>query len=592
MSSSAFSVWHCLGDYFSIIAAKIFSLFVVSFFVLSIAFFQPSPVLAASGEATADRVIGQADMNSGLLLPASDSVFKYPSGVTVDRQHGNRLFVVDQGNSRILGFSDSTDFGSGSANLVLGQTGYSSSSAGSTATTLSGPNTAVVDSQGNLYVSDYNNHRVLKYSAPLTSSMAASVVLGQVDFTSHLPNKGGAFPDARSLYGPIGLAVDSADNLYVADTVNNRVLKYAAPVTTNQAAALVIGQPSPTALDCNAGGSSPTASTVCVPAGLAVDSVGNLYVADMYNSRVLEYDQPLSNAMPASRVFGQDNFTSRETNQGGSSPDASTLFLPSCVTLDGRDNLYICDHFYTGLQFGGNNRVLGYNAPLLTDTVADHVFGQDNFTTAMDYGVTADIFSGPLGAAVDGKGNLLVVDAHNHRVLAFDKVPVCDDGVVDSDEFCDDDNSTNGDGCSSSCQVEAGYNCTGAPSQCVSDSTPVVCGDDLIGSGEDCDGSNLNGKTCVTQGFQSGALACDSCQFDVLNCSNGAPSSNAICGDNTKDAGEVCDGSDLGGATCASVDEQFTGGSLTCKADCSGFQTDSCTSSAPSSSGGCSLVQP
>ncbi len=97
------------------------------------------------------------------------------------------------------------------------------------------------------------------------------------------------------------------------------------------------------------------------------------------------------------------------------------------------------------------------------------------------------------------------------------------------------------------------------------------CGNNVIEGTEQCDGTNLNGKTCITQGFTSGDLSCtDSCLFDTSGCTGKAP----YCGDEVKDAGEECDGNNLNEKTC--IDKGFTGGTLSCSSGCT-FDTDACT---------------
>jgi sugar lactone lactonase YvrE len=165
---------------------------------------------------------------------------------------------------------------------------------------------------------------------------------------------------ASSKCFPGGVAVDGAGNVYVADGFNNRVLEYDSPLTTDMVADRVFGQPNFTTSSCGVG-----ASSLCLPLGVAVDSAGNLYVADKNHSRVLEYNTPLTTDTVADRVFGQGgSFTSDTCNLGGVS--ASSLCTPIGVAVDSAGNLFVVDV---------NNRVLEYNTPLTTDTVADRVFG-------------------------------------------------------------------------------------------------------------------------------------------------------------------------------------------------------------------------
>jgi hypothetical protein len=88
--------------------------------------------------------------------------------------------------------------------------------------------------------------------------------------------------------------VDGAGNLYVADVGNSRVLEYDSPLTTDTVADRVFGQAgSFTTGDCNKGGVV-SASTLCEGGWVSADIAGNLYVSDRANSRVVEYDAPVA----------------------------------------------------------------------------------------------------------------------------------------------------------------------------------------------------------------------------------------------------------------------------------------------------------
>ncbi len=95
-----------------------------------------------------------------------------------------------------------------------------------------------------------------------------------------------------------------------------------------------------------------------------------------------------------------------------------------------------------------------------------------------------------------------------------------------------------------------------------SDSRGNTCGDETIETPELCDGSNLGGRTCETQGFAGGTLSCavDCTAFDTTEC--GAH----MCGDGNHTGDEACDGDDLGGANCVSLG--YGGGTLACGSDC------------------------
>jgi hypothetical protein len=193
-------------------------------------------------------------------------------------------------------------------------------------------------------------------------------VLGQPNFLEHTANNP-LLPDgANRLYESNGVVVDlNSGRLFVNDYHNHRVLSWANAMTfTNgQAADLVLGQPDFNATSPN-NGIGVSAHSLRFPESLAVDAAGNLYVADWGNSRVLEFNAPLTSGMDAARVFGQPDFSSFDFNHGGVS--ASSLYGPTGVALDEAGNLYVTDQ--------GNHRVLEYNAPLTSDTAADRVLQQ------------------------------------------------------------------------------------------------------------------------------------------------------------------------------------------------------------------------
>jgi hypothetical protein len=111
---------------------------------------------------------------------------------------------------------------------------------------------------------------------------------------------------------------------------------------------------------------------------------------------------------------------------------------------------------------------------------------------------------------------------------------------------------------------------TGTPDRSRQDpAAPGVCGDDVIGADEACDGDDVDGATCARLGFGEGPVTCSACGFDVSACSGAAS-----CGDGAIDATDVCDGTDLGGATCAALG--FGHGPLGCADNCAAFDTSRC----------------
>jgi hypothetical protein len=241
-----------------------------------------------------------------------------------------------------------------------------------------------VDSNGNLYVADSGNNRILYFPA---GSTTATRVYGQATFTTSTPGT-----SATALKLPSGVALDGGGNLYVADNYNNRVLYFPAGSTT---ATVVYGQGSFTT---NTPGTSATA--LSNPQGLALDGSGNLYVADYSNNRVVYY---AAGSTTASRVYGQGgSFT---TNVYGTS--ATSLGSPAAVALDSGGNLYVSDY--------SNNRLLYFPAGSTTSTL---VYGQGSFTSNSP-GTSATTLYEPSGLALNGGGNLYVADYANNRLLEF-----------------------------------------------------------------------------------------------------------------------------------------------------------------------------
>src|SRR4029077_8073977 len=155
-----------------------------------------------------------------------------------------------------------------------------------------GSSRLAVGPQGNLYVADSLNTRVLIYRDPLTSDAVADVVIGQDGFQQALRGTG----PRRFAFNDLAVAVAPSGDLYVADTGNDRVLEFRDPLT-DTTADRVFGH-----ADFTTGGApypdgvhvqpAPTAADLLKPMGVAVDAEGDLYVADTYNDRVLEYDRP------------------------------------------------------------------------------------------------------------------------------------------------------------------------------------------------------------------------------------------------------------------------------------------------------------
>ncbi|TLX93143.1 MAG: hypothetical protein E6K91_09015 [Thaumarchaeota archaeon] len=360
---------------------------IITIFVFAILILPASNVFAFSNGQPATVVIGQGTFTSN-IAGTTATALQNPSGISFDSA-GN-LWVVDFNNNRVLKYVAPITTGE-AATVVIGQGSFTTGTFGTTATTLSGPGSISFDSAGNLWVVDSNNNRVLKYAAPITSGEAATVVIGQGTFTT------GTFgTTATTLTGPVGISFDSAGNLWVADSSNSRVLEYAAPITTGEAATVVVGQ---STFTTNTAGT--TATTLTFPTGISFDSAGNLWVAD----DVLKYAAPITTGEAATVVIGQGSFTT-----GTFGTTATTLHTPFGISFDSAGNLWVADR--------GNNRALKYAAPITTGEAATVVIGQGSFTTGT-FGTTATTLSGPGSISFDSAGNLWVTEFNNNRALKY-----------------------------------------------------------------------------------------------------------------------------------------------------------------------------
>jgi len=167
------------------------------------------------------------------------------------------------------------------------------------------------DNAGNLWVADEGNSRVLRFPAPLHTFESADLVLGQSDFTSDAPGLG-----PNHMAGPNDLAFDSAGNLWVADWQNGRALRFDAPIRNGASATLELGQPdffSRTSRsapgDVPKCGTEASAARACDVAGIAVDSNGNVFLSDFDWNRVLGFVPPFTSGMNANLVLGQSDFS-------------------------------------------------------------------------------------------------------------------------------------------------------------------------------------------------------------------------------------------------------------------------------------------
>ena len=314
---------------------------------------------------------------------ATAAQLKFPYGVAVDGA-GN-LYIADTGNHRIRKV-DST--GTITTIAGTGEGGFSGDGGAATAAQLSFPYDVVVDGAGNLYIADTSNHRIRKVDS--TGTITTIVGTGVGGFSGD----GGA-ATAAQLNSPSGVALDGAGNLYIVDQSNHRIRKVDSTGTITTIAGTGL-------YGFSGDGGAATAAQLGFPYGVAVDGADNLYIADRSNQRIRKVDS----AGTITTIAG--------TGEGGFSGDGgpatvAELSSPYGVAVDGAGNLYIVDWF--------NQRIRKVDSAGTITTIA----GTDLYGFSGDGGAaTAAQLDSPIGVAVDGAGNLYIADTSNHRIRKVD----------------------------------------------------------------------------------------------------------------------------------------------------------------------------
>jgi sugar lactone lactonase YvrE len=277
---------------------------------------------------------------------SGDSQFNYPAGIAVDSS-GN-VYVADTDNYRIQKFSaDGTfvtkwgSYGTGDGQFV--------------------PYGIAVDSSGYVYVADMNNNRIQKFSS--TDGINYTFV-----------TKWGSYGAGDGqFYYPKGIAVDSSGYVYVADTWNHRIQKFSSTDGINYTFVTKWGTQG------NGDGQ------FYYPAGIAVDSSGNVYVLDTENNRIQKFS--------ADGTF--------VTKWGSSGDGDGQLGYPSGIVVDSSGYVYVADY--------GSSRIQKFSA-------------NGTFVTKWgSYGAGDGQFKTPYGIAVDSSGYVYVTDYGNHRIQKFRK---------------------------------------------------------------------------------------------------------------------------------------------------------------------------
>lgn len=310
---------------------------------------------------------------------ATSAELNSPYGVSVDAS-GN-VYIADTGNSVIRKIDSA---GKITTIAGIGTNGYSGDGGPATAAALFSPTRAAADHAGNVYIADVYNNRIRKIDA--SGQITTIAGTGTYGYSGD----GGPATSAE-LYWPDAVAVDTADNVYVSDTVNNRIRK----IDTSGMITTIAG----TGFAGVLGDGGPAVSAqVNEPEDVAVDSHGNLYIADYGNSKIRKIDASgtiTTIAGTGSIGYGGD----------GGPATSAVLNLPTGVAVDTVGNVYIADY--------QNSRIRKIDTSGVITTLAGT--GTSGFSGDGGSPTSAEL-NWPEEVATDNAGNVYIADYNNMRI--------------------------------------------------------------------------------------------------------------------------------------------------------------------------------
>lgn len=264
-----------------------------------------------------------------------------------------------------------------------GNPGYSGDGGAATSASLNQPVGVAVDSGGNLYIADEANHAVRKVDT--------SGVITTIAGNGHAGYNGDNIPASTAQINlPADVAIDSSGNIFISDSGNNRIREIVASSGLIQTVA-------GTGVAGNGGASGPaTSAQLSAPEHIAIASSGDLYIVDSGNNVVHKVSSGT-----ISTVIG--NGTAGDTGDGKSPTDA-TLSNPSGIAVDSAGNLYVSDPVHNRVRKVSNGSIEAYAGN-----------GVGGYTGDGSRATSAEL-NGPQGLAIDSNGSLYIADARNQVI--------------------------------------------------------------------------------------------------------------------------------------------------------------------------------
>jgi hypothetical protein len=360
-----------------------------------------APLVVVVEDANGNAVAGAAVTFTGTDLTFADptattgtngqaSTVATPSATGTLTATATTSGVADPATFALTGTPTTSSSGPGTIFTYAGDgtKGFSGDGGHATSAELAYPVGAALDSAGDLYIVDSSNHRIRKISpAGVISTVAGNGTAG-------FSGDGGAATSAE-LNSPGGVAVDGEGNLYIGDVGNQRVRK----VTTEGVISTFAGTG---AYGYNGDGIAATSAQLYYPTGVALDSSGNLYIADEFNNRIRMVDT----AGMISTVAGTG---SRGYSGDGGPATNAELYFPTGVAVDSSRNLYIADYY--------NNCVRSVTSAGVIATLAGT--GTAGYNGDGIAATNAELLA-PAGVAADSAGNVYIGDYGNNRVRKVD----------------------------------------------------------------------------------------------------------------------------------------------------------------------------